>query len=145
MRWQRAERKAYAVVRFKAEHGELWSISWDATSSWSTRLPMSPPGVKLCSPWNGKYIETKVNMCIVHGSDRGNEYCHRVASPPWVHASGNLQLTLFLYELLPKLSDTPTYVTKHCPQATYYRGIIVFGKSCFIRGCQRLTRSADTI
>lgn len=78
---------------------------------------MSPPGVKRCSPWNGKYIETKVNMCIVHGSHRGKEYCHRVASPPWVHASGNLQLTLFLYELLPKLGDTPTYVTKHCPHS----------------------------
>lgn len=117
MRWQRAERSAYAEVRAKAEHGDLWSISWDATASWSTRLPMSPPGIKRCSPWNGKYIETKVNMCIVHGSHRGKEYCHRVASPPWVHASGNLQLTLFLYELLPKLGDTPTYVTKHCPHS----------------------------
>eukprot|EP00035_Acanthoeca_spectabilis_P014343 m.273061 g.273061 ORF g.273061 m.273061 type:complete len:1146 (-) comp16114_c0_seq3:48-3485(-) len=94
-------RAAWAAANDRHRERSDHSISAgaDAISCWFTRLPIV--GSKVILPWsNSTFIENKVTMLVIHGLMGCIDFTYRIATPAWVHATANLQMTLFLMVFL---------------------------------------------
>ena len=114
------ERATYAQHRelaaIKNGTRQALSVGMDATASFSTMMPIPHRCLKDPASLREK---VKVTMCVIHHYRNEPSHCLRLATPPWIPATGSQQIHLIIIEVLPYMLEEYVRQKRTQPKTLY--------------------------